>query len=38
MWVAVRIVVDQLDEDDETFGLLLSAGNDPLTPIGVAPG
>ena len=37
MWVAVRIVVDQLDEDDETFGLLLSAGNDPLTPIRVAP-
>ena len=37
MWVAVRIVVDQLDEDDETFGLLLSTGNAPLTPIGVAP-
>ena len=35
--VAVRIVSDDLDEDNETFGLLLSTGNDPLTTIGVAP-
>ena len=35
--VAVRIVGDHLDENDETFGLLLSAGNDPLTQIAVAP-
>ena len=35
--LAVRIVGDHLDEDDETFGLLLSAPNDPMTPIGIAP-
>lgn len=35
--LAVRIVGDHLDEDDETFGLLLSAGNDPLSTIGIAP-
>ena len=37
MRVAVRIANDHIDEDDETFGLLLSAGNDPSTPIGIAP-
>ena len=35
--LAVRIVGDHLDEDDETFGLLLSAPNDPLSTIGIAP-
>ena len=35
--LAVRIVGDHLDEDDETFGLLLSAPKDPLTTIGIAP-
>ena len=35
--LAVRIVGDHVDEDDETFGLLLSAPNDPLSTIGIAP-
>ena len=35
--LAVRIVGDHLDEDDETFGLLLGAPNDPLSTIGIAP-